>query len=102
MSSWNGRPTTYGGLYAYFYSKGSYNTAKYSNALLDACLDEAVGEINPVKATKRYSAAQALISEDGGVIVPYLKDLLFAYRNNIQNLALYPTRLLSFVGVWKA
>jgi len=100
-SNWSGRPTVYSGLYNYFHSSGKWNTAKYANSFLDSCLDEGVGETNEKRAMQLYTAAQAIISDEGGFVIPYLRDYLVAHTEKVKGYLLYPTRWMYWVGVWK-
>jgi peptide/nickel transport system substrate-binding protein len=102
VSSWNGRPTTFGGLNSYFHSKGKFNTSKYFSPLIDTCLGDAVGEVDRIRAVKLYAAVQALVSENSGFIIPYLKDLTVAHSDKIHGWFPSPIKLMSFFGVWKA
>jgi peptide/nickel transport system substrate-binding protein len=101
-SNWGGRPTIYSGLYNYFHSSGKWNTAKYSNPLLDTCLDEATGETDPARAMRLYVAAQAIISDEGGFGIPYLRDYTMAHSDNVHGYPLYPMKWMRWDGVWKS
>jgi peptide/nickel transport system substrate-binding protein len=69
-SNWSGRPAAEGLPYT-FKSDATYNEAKWKNPQFDKLLDEARAEVDPAKRQQLYKDAQKLLSEDGGVIVPY-------------------------------
>lgn len=69
-SNWSGRPAAEGLPYT-FRSDSTYNEAKWNNPDFDRLLDEARAEVDPAKREQLYKDAQELLSEDGGVIIPY-------------------------------
>ena len=69
-SNWSGRPAAEGLPYT-FKSDATYNEAKWKNPEFDKLLDQARAEVDPAKRRQLYKDAQKLLSEDGGVIVPY-------------------------------
>jgi peptide/nickel transport system substrate-binding protein len=101
LDNWGGRETTYSNLYTWHHSKGSHNTAKYYNSLIDSCLDEGVSETEPVREMKLYVAAQTAISELGGMIIPYLRDYTMAHSDKIHGYPLYFNKWMRWIGVWK-
>ena len=101
-SNWGGRPQLYSALYNYFHSTGKWNNGHYHNPLIDLCLDEAVGETDETRAMKLYVAAQTLISDEGALIIPYLRDYLTAHSEKIHGYPLIPVKWTHWVGVWKA
>lgn len=69
-SNWSGRPAAEGLPYT-FRSDATYNEAKWKNPEFDKLLDEARAEVDPAKRDQLYKDAQKVLSEDGGVIIPY-------------------------------
>ena len=69
-SNWSGRPPAEGLPYT-FRSDATYNEAKWKNPEFDKLLDQARAEVDPAKRDELYKKAQELLSEDGGVIIPY-------------------------------
>lgn len=69
-SNWSGRPAAEGLPYT-FRSESPYNEAKWKNPEFDRLLDQARAEVDPAKRNQLYKDAQRLLSEDGGVIIPY-------------------------------
>ena len=58
--------------------------------------------MRPVSLAKRkalYKAAQALISEEGAVVIPYFRPVLMAMRQTLQGFKPHPTGWLDFSGV---
>ncbi len=101
-SNWSGRPNMYGSLYPYFHSTGKWNTAKYTNPTVDSCLDEAVGETDDRRAMRLYVAAQSIVSEMGGWLIPYTRDKVSAHRKAVNGYEVHPTEWRYFTRVWKA
>lgn len=69
-SNWSGRPAAEGLPYT-FKSDATYNEAKWKNPEFDALLDKARAEVDPEKRRQLYKDAQKVLSDDGGVIIPY-------------------------------
>jgi peptide/nickel transport system substrate-binding protein len=70
VSNWSGRPAAEGLPYT-FTSDATYNEAKWKNEDFDRLLKEARAEVDPDKRNELYKEAQRVLSEEGGVIVPY-------------------------------
>jgi peptide/nickel transport system substrate-binding protein len=69
-SNWSGRPAAEALSYT-FRSNAKYNEARWKNQEFDNLLDRARGEVDPSKRQKLYGNAQKILSDDGGVIIPY-------------------------------
>jgi peptide/nickel transport system substrate-binding protein len=69
-SNWSGRPAAEGLPYT-FRSDATYNEAKWKSPEFDKLLDQARSEVDPEKRRQFYKDAQKVLSDDGGVIIPY-------------------------------
>jgi peptide/nickel transport system substrate-binding protein len=75
VSNWSGRPPLEGLAYT-FTSDAQYNEARWKNPEFDALIAGARTEPEPEKRMQMLKEAQEILSEEGGVIVPYfVKDV---------------------------
>lgn len=88
-SNWSGRPAAEGLPYT-FKSDATYNEAKWNNPDFDRLLDEARAEVDPAKRDQLYKDAQKLLSEDGGVIVPYFMSDVAVMRADCEGYMPHP------------
>lgn len=100
-SNWFGRTTLFSATNPYWHSKGKWNTSKVNVPSIDNCLEDAVSETDQKRAMKLYVSAQALFSELGGWVIPYLRDYTMAHSDKVHGYKVHPTRWRYFVGVWK-
>lgn len=71
--------------------KGSLNSSKYSNAVLDKLLEEGRACLEPAKRAAIYAEAQKIAVEDAPwVLLSHNMDMA-AYRPNVKGFALHPT-----------
>ncbi len=101
VSNWHGRPNMYSSTFPYFHSNGKWNTGHINNPTLDSCIDEAVGETDTNRAMRLYVAAESIVSELGGWVVPYTKDLVMAHLKKVQNWEVHSSKFRYFTKVWK-
>lgn len=89
-SNWSGRPAAEGLPYT-FKSDATYNEAKWNNPEFDRTLDLARAEIDPDKRDQLYMDAQRILSEDGGVIIPYFVSDVAVMRADCEGYVPHPS-----------
>lgn len=61
-----------------------FNESGWSDPQLDELIVQARGELDLAARQKAYTQVQAIISEQGGVLIPYFASLLQAARTNVR------------------
>ncbi|WP_170984182.1 ABC transporter substrate-binding protein [Rhodoligotrophos defluvii] len=88
-SNWSGRPPAEGLPYT-FTSDAKYNEAKWNNPEFDRLLKEARSETDVEKRNALYKEAQKLLSDDGGVIIPYFVSDVAVMRADCEGYVPHP------------
>jgi len=80
---WGGRPTE-DWMFSTAYESGKpWNDTFWSNARFDELLVQARSELNEDKRRAMYYEMQEIVSNDGGVVVPFFASYVFARRDNL-------------------
>jgi peptide/nickel transport system substrate-binding protein len=89
ISNWSGRPAAEALPYT-FSSDATYNEARWKNPDFDRLLKEARAETDSAKRSQLYKDAQQLLSEHGGVIVPYFVSDVAVMRADCEGYSPHP------------
>lgn len=87
-------------LFATFYSSTS-GERNFADPELDKLIQKAAAETNLERRKELYAEIQKFIAEKGGVIIPYFRPYVLAYRKAVKGFIPAPTKLLDFQGVWQ-
>ena len=85
MTCWNER-TTDQFLNEIYRGGGSWNESYWNVPEFDALLDAARAEMDFEKRKELYQAAQTMLHEDGGTIIPYYSGIVRAAKTCVENL----------------
>lgn len=99
IGNWNFRPTIDETFMVAYHSRSQQNESKWSSPKLDALIDTARSEADLAKRKALYKEAQALIREEGAVVIPYFRPVLMAMRQTLQGFKPHPTGWLDFSDV---
>lgn len=87
MCFWAGRPTE-DLMFTEVYAKGApYNDTHWNNDRFNALLLQARAELDTKKRDEMYGEMQAIVSEDGGVIIPMFANNLHARSTKVAHAA---------------
>ena len=90
MSYRGGRPTADLALSVAYASTASQNDTHWKNANFDAKLLEARGMLDQAKRKEIYADLQAMISDDGGALIPMFGDYLDATSKKLKGVTTHP------------
>jgi len=83
MAGWGQRPTP-DIIFSLGYAKGAdWNESHFANDRFNVLLDEARAEIDAKKRVEMYGEMQRLVSDEGGTIIPFFRNWLYARRANV-------------------
>lgn len=83
MAGWGQRPTP-DIIFSLGYARGAdWNESHFSNDRFNLLLNEARAEIDAKKRTEMYGEMQRLVSDEGGTIIPFFRNWLYARRANV-------------------
>lgn len=83
MAGWGQRPTP-DIIFSLGYAKGAdWNESHFANDRFNTLLNAARAEIDVKKRTEMYGEMQRLVSDDGGTIIPFFRNWLYARRANV-------------------
>lgn len=88
-SNWSGRPAAEGLPYT-FKSDATYNEAHWKSPEFDKLLEQARAEVDPEKRRQLYKDAQKVLSDDGGVIIPYFTSDVAVMRADCEGYVPHP------------
>ena len=88
--AWNGRPTVDMIMTIVYDSRAAWNDTNWRSTKFDAYLDEARGTIDSAKRQELYCAAQRLLNEDGGALVPAFMNIIDAKSSHLKGLEGHP------------
>jgi len=80
---WGGRPTADLMFSTAYQTGAAWNDSFWSNARFDELLVAARGELDEAKRRGMYWEMQAILNQDGGVIIPMFASYVFATSNKI-------------------
>lgn len=98
FSYWNGRPTE-DSMFSLVYAKGAaWNESHWSNDRFNALLTEARASLDVKKRAEMYREMQALVSDDGGTLIPMFANYVDARNDKVAHGKLASNR---FFDGWK-
>ena len=99
--NWSGRIDPDGNMYAWWHTGGDFNDSQYSNAQVDAWLDDARVNADQAKRKQDYDNAQKQIVQDAPYVFTIFGVSPQISNNKIHNFTLYPDLMIRMVEVWK-
>jgi peptide/nickel transport system substrate-binding protein len=96
MSYWGGRPTADQMLTIAYSSTSAQNDTHWKNETFDAKLLEARALLDKAKRKEIYAELQALISNEGGAMIPMFGDYLDATSKKLKGVTTHP--MFNFMG----
>ncbi|MBI3969789.1 MAG: hypothetical protein HY332_00750 [Chloroflexi bacterium] len=100
VSNWNTRPTIDIGLTQAYHSEAKWNESFFKSPELDRLIEQGRAEPDEAKRAAIYVRAAKLLSEEGGSIIPYFRDLITAVNKRVRNFVMFPTAEYDFRSVW--
>jgi peptide/nickel transport system substrate-binding protein len=97
---WSGRPDPDGNMYSWFHTGGGNNDMQYSNAQVDALLEDARIASDQKQRATDYQKAQELILQDASYVFINHGVTIQATTSNVKNFTLLPTGILTFTSVY--
>lgn len=83
LAGWGQRPTP-DIIFSLGYARGAeWNESHFDNERFNQLLVEARAEIDPRKRTEMYGEMQRLVSDEGGTIIPFFRNWLYARRKTV-------------------
>lgn len=89
-SYWGGRPTADLMLSVAYKSDAPWNESFWKRPEFDRLLQQARGELDPVKRRELYAECQRMIWEDGGEIIPMFNNFLFGASKRVEGFVPVP------------
>jgi len=83
LVAWGARPTPDMILSLAYAGGAAWNETHLDNARLNVILVEARAELDDAKRGEMYAEAQMIVSDEGGTIVPFFTNYLFASSPNL-------------------
>jgi peptide/nickel transport system substrate-binding protein len=99
--NWSGRIDPDGNMYAWWHTKGDFNDSLYSNAQVDAMLEDARVSTDQNKRKQDYDNAQKLIVSDAPYVYTVFGVSAQISNNKIHAFTLYPDLMIRMAEVWK-
>src|SRR5579859_2710387 len=100
--SWSGRIDPDGNMYAWWHTGGDFNDSLYSNAQVDAWLEDARATADQAKRKSDYDNAQKQIVADAPYVFTSFGVSPQISSNKIHNFTLYPDLMIRMTEVWKS
>ena len=101
-TEWNMRPLGVQVMKLAYHSSAAWNEAAYRNPEFDKLLDQAMGTPD-VEARKEIMAKlEAMMVEDGVVILPYWRNIYRHAKPNVGGAAIHPTFEVRYQNYWVA
>jgi peptide/nickel transport system substrate-binding protein len=86
VSFWNSNSEPDGMLSLAYTSTGPYNESKWADPAVETLITQARSESDVAQRLALYTDVQQQISQNGGVVIPYVSPILMAARANVQGL----------------
>ena len=99
--NWSGRLDPDGNTYAWWHTKGDFNDSLYSNAQVDAWLEDARVSTDQNKRKQDYLNAQKQIVADAPYVFTVFGVSAQISSNKIHGFTLYPDLMIRMAAVWK-
>lgn len=77
-----------------------WNEANWSNEEFDEIVREARSVIDQDERAELYARAQEILSEEGGVIIPYFMSVTGGWNDHVHGYTMHPLRWVEFHRVW--
>ena len=100
LLGWSGRVDPDGNMYGWFHTGGGFNDTQYSNAQVDAFLDDARSSSDQSKRTSDYQQAEKLILDDAPYVFLYHGVATQISTKSVQNFQLLPTTIMVFTQTY--
>ena len=82
---WGARPTPDVMFSLAYKDDAAWNESHWNNAKFNKVLREAKAELNQEKRAEMYHEMQLLCSDDGGTVIPFFRNRVFARRSNLMH-----------------
>jgi peptide/nickel transport system substrate-binding protein len=99
--NWSGRIDPDGNMYAWWHTGGDFNDSQYSNAKVDAWLEDARVTTDQAKRKQDYDNAQKQIVTDAPYVFTTFGVSAQISSNKIHDFTLYPDLMIRMAEVWK-
>ena len=99
--NWSGRIDPDGNMYAWWHTGGDFNDSMYSNAQVDAWLDDARTSADQAKRKQDYISAQKQIVQDAPYVFTNFGVSAQISNTKIHGFTLYPDLMIRMAEVWK-
>ena len=83
--AWGARPTPDVMFSLAYKDDAAWNEAHWNNTRFNQLLRQAKSELDQVKRAEMYREMQLICSDDGGTIVPFFRNRVFARRSNVMH-----------------
>jgi peptide/nickel transport system substrate-binding protein len=100
LVGWSGRVDPDGNMYAWFHTGGGFNQMQYSNAQVDALLEDARAQSDQAKRTTDYQQAETLMLQDSPYIFINHGLSVQETTTNVHNFLLLPTGMMPFAQTY--
>jgi peptide/nickel transport system substrate-binding protein len=97
--NWSGRPDPDGNLYIFHKTGAPQNYGKYSNAQVDALLDEARVKSGREERMGLYEKMAGILLSEGSIIYLYHQPVIVAHTTKLSGYKPYPDGLIRVVGL---
>src|SRR3954447_8980094 len=97
--NWSGRPDPDGNLYIFHKTGAPQNYGKYSNAQVDALLDEARVKSGREERMALYEKMAGILLSEGSIIYLYHQPVIVAHTTKLSGYKPYPDGLIRVVGL---
>ncbi len=99
LIAWSGRTDPDGNIYSFAKTGQALNYSGFSDATVDALLDEARTKTSPAERKATYEKATQKLVEDGGIIYLYHRLVIIAHTTRLQGYTQMPDGLVRVKGL---
>ncbi|NIV39760.1 MAG: hypothetical protein GWN58_63245, partial [Anaerolineae bacterium] len=85
-----------------YHSEAEWNETDFRSEELDELIERARGEEDETARQELYAAAQELLRNEGGALIPYFKPMVMAKRKEVQNFQPHPASWINVRDTWVA
>ncbi|HEV2461478.1 MAG TPA: ABC transporter substrate-binding protein [Ktedonobacterales bacterium] len=100
LLGWSGRVDPDGNTFGWFHTGGGFNDMQYTNAQVDALLEDARASSDRTKRTSDYHSAEQMILQDAPYVFINYGVAEQATTKTVQNFVLLPTTIMPFAQVY--
>ena len=83
--SWGARPTPDVMFSLAYAAEADWNESHYKGERFNQIMKEARAELDDAKRTEMYREMQQIMRDDGGTIVPFFRNRVYARRSNVMH-----------------